>query len=194
MINMLNGSDQTELAFVAVQTHRATFGRLRTIDHDAEEIARQNQSPAGADARLLPFAADVAAARARSRDAAFPRLAARSRPDRTAMANFARAGRNRCDRGDGTRPRRLSAGPEPFPDPARPRGPPPDRAEGGESRSAARPGVDLGQGCETDGDRGAVVGSHLRRHHPALRRAQTKGIAGYAACAGAQPVGVERWR
>src|SRR5665213_4202145 len=85
LINMLNGSDQTELAFAAVQTRR------RTSDHGAEAIFWQNPNPARADARLLPVAADVAVARPRSRDAAFPRLAAPSWPDRTAMADLAGA-------------------------------------------------------------------------------------------------------
>src|ERR1700730_10999438 len=73
------------------------------LDYDAEQIAQEtvqasrrvrgkgNKSPARADARILPFAADVAAPRPRGRDAAFPSLAAELRPDRTAMADFERA-------------------------------------------------------------------------------------------------------
>src|SRR5882757_6432296 len=76
--------------------------RLRTIDHGAEKLVqkcpcqtgRQDKNPARADARILPLTADVAVARARSRDAAFPCVAARSRADRTAMADPARADRD----------------------------------------------------------------------------------------------------
>src|ERR1700681_2290865 len=71
----------------------------RTPNHGAEDIAQaswrqtgtQDKNPPRADARILPFAADVAVARARGRDAAFPGLAARPRPDGAAVANFARA-------------------------------------------------------------------------------------------------------
>src|SRR5665213_4617722 len=157
LINMLNGSDQTELAFAAVQTRR------RTSDHGAEAIFWQNPNPARADARLLPGAADVAVARPRSRDAAFPRLAAPSWPDRTAMADLAGAGFGRRHRSHGARALRLAAGPEPFPDSARSRGASPSRAPDRESRSAPRPGVDFGRGRQADGDRSTLIGSDLRR-------------------------------
>src|ERR1700730_19098225 len=127
-----------------------------TIDSGAEKIARdarfesgkRNRCPAGADARILPFAADVVAAGARSGDAAFPSLAAQPRPDRTAMANPARARLARRRRGHGTRARCFPAGPEPFTDSARPGSASSDRTTDGESRSAPRRGVDLRQGFE----------------------------------------------
>src|ERR1700679_1129733 len=102
MINMLSEADQTEL--VLLQRKRGVLQK-RAADDGAEKIARekavqgrgieygeQSCRPGCADARILPFVADVVAARARSRDAALPSLAARSRADRAAMANPARAG------------------------------------------------------------------------------------------------------
>src|ERR1700738_1893651 len=165
------------------------------LDYGAEQIAQQtvqasrrvrgkgNKSPARADARILPFAADVAAPGARGGDAAFPRLAAQLRPDRTAMADFARARFGRYSRGHGARPRRFSARSKPLPNPARPGSASPDRAPGCESRPAPRRAVDFGQGNKTDRGGRAVVGSDLRRNHPALRRAQACRGAGDAACA-----------
>src|ERR1700676_344826 len=160
----------------------------RTPDHGAETIVQawlqtgeQDKSPPGADARILPVAADVAVAGARGGDAAFPRLAARSRPDRTAMADFARRRLGRDHRGHRTRPRCLSAGPQPFPDPARPRSASPDRAADRKGRPAPRRDVDLAQGSETDRGGGAVLGGDLRRHYPALWRAETRRAAGHVA-------------
>src|ERR1700726_1934967 len=82
---------------------RANLREKGPLDYDAVQIAQQtvqaswrvrgkgNKSPARADARILPFAADVSAPRPRGRYPAFPRRAAELRPDRTAMADFARA-------------------------------------------------------------------------------------------------------
>src|SRR6185312_11317137 len=67
------------------------------------------------DARVLPLAADVASARARSRDAAIPSVAAPSRPHRAAVAHPARVGVDRRHRSHGARAHRLSAWPEPLP-------------------------------------------------------------------------------
>ena len=79
LLNMLNVSDQTELVVIAVQKNRTPrhileYGRTGYV---AQTIAwNKGSRPARPDARLLPFAADVAVARPRSRDAAIPSLAA----------------------------------------------------------------------------------------------------------------------
>src|SRR5450755_2880683 len=105
---------------------------------------------ARADAGILPFLADVAAPRARSGDAAFPSLAARSRSDRTTMANLARAGLDRRHRGHRTGAGRYSAGAKSFPDPARSGSARSDRTKACESRSAPRRRIDFRKGFEAD--------------------------------------------
>src|SRR6185437_888321 len=123
-------------------------------------------------------------------DAAFPALVAQPRPDRTAMADPARARGDRRDRGYRSRARGISAWSEPVANSARSRSAAPDRKEGGGSRFAPRRGLDLGQGPEADRGGRADVGGDLRRHDPALRRAQAGRTAGHAARARAQPGGV----
>src|SRR6185437_12786398 len=104
-----------------------TDRRWREKDNGAEEISEfqhfgQNRDAAAADARIFKVAADVAAARARSRDAPVPPVAAPSWPDRAAMAHFAGVDRSRHDRGHGTGAGRVPARPEPVAHSARPRG------------------------------------------------------------------------
>src|SRR5258705_6987766 len=69
---------------------------------------------AGSDAGFFPLAADVAASRARGRDAAVPSLAAPARPDRAAMAHPSGTRRGRDDPGPRTRPGCVFAGAEPV--------------------------------------------------------------------------------
>src|SRR5258707_3381197 len=128
------------------------------MDNGAEEIVRQfrfssgkqGARPARADARILRFAADVVIARPRGRDAAVPPLAAPSRADRTAVADPARACRDRDHRGHRTCAGCLSARSQPLPDFAGSGSAAPDRAQNRENRSAPRDGVDLGEGLKID--------------------------------------------
>ena len=155
MINMLNDSRSNRIGLCCgakvIAVSRNSCERLK-IDWRGKnpDGSTRRAGPARADAGILPLAADVAVARARGGDAAVPSLAARSRPDRAAMADSARAGRRRRHRGHGTRAGRISAGPEPFADFARSRGASTDRTRSGEGRSAPRRGVDFGKGIEAD--------------------------------------------
>src|SRR5882672_266942 len=93
IINMLNLSDQIQSAHVAAQTQGET-GHDRTaagaqemiqeVIHDVIEgrgaAFRKRAYAPRSDARILPLAADVAASRPRSRDAAVPSSAAPPRP------------------------------------------------------------------------------------------------------------------
>src|SRR6185312_15226131 len=93
---------------------------------DGKQESRRGPQPA--DARILPLAADVVAARARSRDAAIPAIAAQSRADRTAMADPARADRGGHHRSHGIGACRVPAWAEPVANPARSRSARSDRA------------------------------------------------------------------
>src|SRR4051794_16198694 len=98
MFNMLSYIAQTDLVLVATQNFillPINDTSWRTTEDGSQEIAGRiawGRQQSGRDAwrtyaRILPLAADVALARARSRDAAVPSLLAQSRPDRAAMAH-----------------------------------------------------------------------------------------------------------
>src|SRR6267143_279512 len=79
MINMLNVSGQTELLLAAAQNMRRTkHGAKEIVQSFRFRPGRRIRCAAGADARIFPLAADVAAARPRGRDAPVPPLAAPS--------------------------------------------------------------------------------------------------------------------
>ena len=192
MINMLNGSGQTELLLAAAQT----LGALQGIDRPwrARSQSRNSGSSAsGAPARRVPmrdFSRSLPMSLLRAREAVMRQfrpslrhhglteqqwrilraLAAVETIEVTELARTAfllGPSLSRILRDLEARQlieRRLA-----------------------KRRSAPQRGVDLGQGPEADGGGRAVVGSDLCRHHQALRRPQTRGIAGHAWRAGAQP-------
>ena len=164
-------------------------GRQEIAGWIAFERRQRRRGPRRADARILPLAADVAAARARSCHAAVPPVVAQSRADRTAMANPARA-----DGGDSIEVTELARV-------AFLLGPSLSRIlrdlEARDLIERRTAEADLSRGVVSISPKGLKLieavaphfGGDLRRDHPSLRRAQARRTAGHAGRIGAQPCG-----
>ena len=180
LINMLNESDQTELAFAAVQTRAiavADDGRLTMARNKSPEDAGSGPiaRPAVRRVPMRDFSRSLPMSLLRAREAVMRhfRPSLRDHGLTEQQWRILRALASVDDhRGHGTGPRRVSARAQPVANPARPGSASSDRAPRGASRSAPRRGVDLRQGLEADRGGGAVIGSDLRGDHPhAMARA-----------------------